>query len=103
MTKVEPRSPNDGNIQIGDIFLKLNNQRVLTVSDFTKAIDSSTDKSSIAAVVVRDGKEKKLEFKAFDATADILNLNMNIINSACDVREVKERDVCAMRNISSEK
>ncbi len=100
--KVGEGSPNEGIFQLGDIILKVANQRVLKVVDFTKAIAEAPDKDNIPAQVVREGKHVKLNLKTINITEQLLQLNTQIINSACTVPEVQERPLCGYRAPSSD-
>lgn len=98
-------SPNKEIFQVGDIILKVNNQRILNQQDFVKALNGSPNKESIPALVVREGKNHNIKFKAKDFTYMFEQDNLKVITSACTVSEVKKRPICGggvNRSISSQ-
>lgn len=95
-------SPNKDIFQVGDIVLKVDNKRVLTVLDFGKMINESKDKNAIPASIVREGVPKNIKFKAVDKTSDFEEMNNQVVRTACTVQEVKSRPICQqVRGLSS--
>ena len=101
--KITDESPNQDIFQVGDILLKVNNSRVIEITQMSKAIDLAKDKNNISANIVREGKPMVLQFKTKDFTAMIKQMNMEIARNVCSVQEIKNRPICSGRSISSQK
>lgn len=92
--KVHETSPNQDIFQTGDIILKINEKRVLEVTELGKLIDGYSNKDAIPASIIREGKIQKLKFKAVNVTDSIEQNNIQVIKSICPIPEVKSRPIC---------
>lgn len=99
-----PGSPNEDELQVGDTIVKVMGKRVVNVQQLGKQIKRAKDKSKISALIVREGKLKKVKLKAKDFTDQFVQGNNQVVQYSCTVPEIKKRAICSTsRAISSER
>lgn len=95
ITSIGDGSPNRGILEVGDILIKLNGQRIQNLPQFSHEIDNAEDKDQIPALVVHNGKAKKVSIKAVETTEQLLQAGNQIVATACAQLDVKVRPICS--------
>lgn len=97
-------SPNKGLIQIGDIILKVNGNRITNSKQLILELNSDS-KEKITINVIRDGNAQKIELNRVNTTDRNIKINAGNKLHACKEPEISERPFCkvgAVRAVSSE-
>jgi hypothetical protein len=95
--EISTESINRGIIEIGDIILKANEQRIEKVYDF---INLFQKRNSIVHVqLLRDGERKEVNLKGREVTQDALNAEDSIIHLVCQDKNKKYQKKLKKSNI----
>lgn len=95
-------SPNKDLLQVGDIILKVDSNRVLNEIDLAKYVRNARSKTEIPFAIVREGKGKIVIAKTIDRARKLEEAQNQVISTACKVPEIESRPVCQQyRGISS--
>lgn len=104
VVRMEPDSLNQGNLQVGDYIVRINERRIQGYVDYTAAIDSALNKDKVSADIIREGKPFKTTIKAIDISNAFLKANTSILKAACRNPDIQPRPACQpSRSLSSEK
>jgi hypothetical protein len=90
-------SPNKEKIKNSDIVLRLNGERVWTVSEFVKILNNSNDKENLKFDLIRDGKKMSIRGRAVDSKEELISEAEKIKATACGIQDLKENLLCQLR------
>ncbi len=97
-------SANYGNLQRGDLIIKVGTVRIDNVPLLAIELDKAGkvgDRASLT--LLRDGKQISVQALIFDASEEIAEVNATLVERLCrNVREISERRICASRSPASE-
>ncbi len=91
--KILEDSPNKESLEVGDIILKVNNQRIESVLELyweSKGKNANLD-------IFREGVRKKVVLKNKDVSEAVEKTQLEIIRTACQKEEIKKRGICSSK------
>jgi len=95
--EVNENSPNKGVLQVGDIVLKINGNRIKSGTQMSLEVASAPEKAKIRFDILRDGRQKTIFVKAIDGTEQIMADFEKVIQKACTLSEIQSRPICKSR------
>ncbi len=102
--EIAENSPNKGKVQIGDIIIKVNGNRITNKRQLIAELRYDS-KDKISLNIIRDGSAKTIELKRVDTTEQNSKKYLTSKNLACKDPEISERPFCkvgSVRTVSSE-
>lgn len=94
--KVLEDSPNRNTIEVGDIVLRANNQRIETVLELYWARKMMPEKN-VSLDILREGVRKKVTLLNKDVSEIVGEMQQEIIKTACSKKDIKkERALCKL-------
>lgn len=96
---IKDDSPNHVAIQVGDLVVKVEGNRVQNLVQFVNAVDNAKDKGRIELRIIRDGKPKTVTAAAVEATSEVIKAENELIDRECSLApELKKRPICTDSN-----
>lgn len=91
--KIMENSPNTTTLEVGDVILKAEGQRIQNVSQLLKLF--SSEKREVPVEIIREGERKKLTIKSTEVSEFVRKVQEDITRFVCGKEEVKKRSLCA--------
>jgi hypothetical protein len=80
--KLEPGSPNSNQLQVGDIVIKIDGERITNTTSAVWAL--KRDAQSHQVIFIRDGNRTQATMRAIDVSRQEFNRQIELIRSVCN-------------------
>jgi hypothetical protein len=89
--KILDHSPNKKILSVGDVVLRANGDRVQTLLDIFHEAKKNPE---VKLDILRDGEKRSVVLKCADISGIVKETQEDIIHSACQRNEIKDRPIC---------
>lgn len=92
--KILDHSPNAKIVEYGDVLIKANGVRIQKNFEILKLFNDPQWNKTLKVDVYREGRRKDLVLKSQDISESVLKSQKEIIQAACEYKEIKGKEVC---------
>jgi hypothetical protein len=92
--KILPGSPNEKQVEVGDIVLKMEGVRIERSQEIQIAFNREPRPQKLTLEILREGVKMKAPLLAVDITQDVQKCQDDMIRMACNYEEIKKNPLC---------
>lgn len=92
--KVLENSPNAKKIEVGDVILVANGQRIQNTLQFVRLF--SPTKREVTVELLREGVRKKVVLKSNDVSEFVQKSQEELLSAACNKKEIQKKSLCSL-------